>query len=127
MAYAETVASLQLAGPVESDVVGPKSVYEGGQVKYSVFFDKSDGMMDCGVVFDAGSTELSADLEKVAVASGAVERSGGLSDSARSLKQMKMSLAGQAEYIRLVHPFLAGDGAAEIMRAAGAREWDKGA
>jgi hypothetical protein len=66
-------------------------------------------------------------LEDVALAAGVVGLRGRVSYSARNLKQLRKSLLGQAEYVRLVHPILADSPTEALMRRTGAREWSKGA
>jgi hypothetical protein len=68
------------------------------------------------------------DIEPLAIVTGVVEKCGGISYSARNLKQLRKSLLGQADYVQRVHPFLNDTATAEdLMRQAGAREWNKGA
>ncbi|MFG3370522.1 hypothetical protein ACGF0K_36935 [Streptomyces sp. NPDC048156] len=124
-AYVELADELPLVGPVESDLVGPSTSYAGGQIEYSIFLDRREGVVFCTVELDSVSSRLRAGLEEVAVASGVVERRGRISESARNMKQMKKSLLGQVEYVRLVHSVLSGEGAEQVMRDAGAKESPK--
>jgi hypothetical protein len=122
--YAGVVSELRLTGPVEANRYIPASTYTGDGVEYSVKFDDRAGTLRCWVTIRAKSAELTAEVEVIAAAAGVVERPGGISHSARNLKQMRKSLIAQAECVALVHPFLsAGAGAAEeLMRQAGAGE-----
>jgi hypothetical protein len=125
-AYAETASSLGLAGPTETEHVLPVSTYQGGGVEYQVGLDFREGSVECRASTETESVAFTAGIEDLALASGVVELRGRVSYSARNLKQLRKSLLGQAEYVRLVHPFLADSAAEDLMRQAGAREWSKG-
>lgn len=127
-AYAETAAVLGLSGPTETELVLPVSAYKGGGVEYEIGLDFREGGVECSVSTQTESVTLTVDIEPLAIAAGVVEKQGGISYSARNLKQLRKSLQGQAGYVRRVHPFLADSATAEaLMRQAGAREWRKGA
>ncbi|MFC4033344.1 hypothetical protein ACFO3J_17875 [Streptomyces polygonati] len=66
---------------------------------------------------------LRCDVEILALAAGVVERRGGISYSAASLRALRRSLEGQADYVRRVHPTLVDGKGPEMMRKAGAREY----
>jgi hypothetical protein len=68
---------------------------------------------------------LTVDIESLAIAAGIVDKRGGISYSARNLKQLRKSLLGQAGYVRRVHPLLTDEETEDLMRRAGAREWDR--
>jgi hypothetical protein len=126
-AYEETAAALGLSGPTETELVLPVSTYMTGRVKYEIQMDRREGVVECSVSTETGSVILTVSIESLAIAAQVVEKRGGLSYSARNLKQLRKSLQGQAAYIEHVHPFLADDSLAdELMRKAGAREWNKG-
>jgi hypothetical protein len=124
-AYAVTKSSLGLSGPAEDEHVIPVSIYKGGGVEYQIGLDPREGTVECNVSIAAESVTLTASIEDLALAAGAVELRGRLSYSARNLKQLRKSLSGQADYVRLVHPFLSGSAAEDLMRQAGAREWSR--
>jgi len=123
--YAETAVALGLSGPVETTFVLPVSAYKGGGVEYEVALDFREGGVNCSVSFEVDSvTTLKLDIEPLAIAAGVVEKRGGLSYSARNLKQLRKSLLGQAGYVQRVHPLLTDAATIEdLMRRAGAREW----
>lgn len=123
-----TAGELGLTGPAETGRVMPRAVYKGDGVDYRIGLDDSDGTVECSARIETDTLALTADIEALAIAAGVVEKRGGISYSARNLKQLRKSLQGQADYIRRVHPFLTDATRAEnLMRQAGAREWTKGA
>ncbi|MEU0412950.1 hypothetical protein ABZ307_34730 [Streptomyces griseorubiginosus] len=125
--YADAATVLGLSGPTETELILPVSAYRGGAVVYEVSLDIKEGV-ECSVSLDAESVTLTVDVELLAIAAGVVERRGGISTSARNLRQLRKSLQGQADYLQRVHLFLTDAATAEdLMRRAGAREWDKGA
>ncbi|MDV9176639.1 hypothetical protein R6V09_41750 [Streptomyces sp. W16] len=126
-AYAETAAALGLSGPVETTLVLPVSAYKGGGLEYEVALNFREGGVGCGVSFDVDPViTLTVDIEPLAIAAGVVEKRGGISYSARNLKQLRKSLVGQAGYVQRVHPLLTDAATTEdLMRRAGAREWHR--
>lgn len=123
---AAMAASLGLTGPEEEDVVMPSSRYKGTVVEYWISLDYAEGTVGCRAVIDAEAYLLTVDLEPLAITAGVVEKRGGISFSARNLKQLGKSLLGHADYIQRVHPFLSEPaGAEDLMRHAGARQWPK--
>ncbi|MER5449908.1 hypothetical protein ABT065_30445 [Streptomyces sp. NPDC002764] len=64
---------------------------------------------------------LTVDIEPLAITAGVVEKRGGISYSARNLKQMRKSLLGQAGYVRRVHPLLTDAATIEDPDEAGRR------
>lgn len=127
-ACAPTAATVGLTGPEETERVMPRASYTGAGVEYRIRLDDSDGTVECSAKIETDTVRLTADIEALAIAAGVVEKRGGVSYSARNLKQLRKSLQGQAEYIQRVHPFLAVSATAEgLMRQADAREWNKGA
>ena len=125
-AYAEAAGALGLTGPTETEHVMPVSTYTDGGVEYQIRLDFREGAVECSAGIETESVTFTAGIEDLALAAGVVELRGRVSYSARNLKQLRKSLLGQAEYVRLVHPFLADSGAEGLMRQAGAREWNKG-
>jgi hypothetical protein len=124
--YAETAATLGLSGPAETEQVLPASTYKDGGVAYEVVLDFGEGAVECQVRLRTDSVTLTVDIEPLAIAVGVVEKRGGISYSARNLKQMRKSLQGQADYVQRVHRFLTdADAAEELIRQAGAREWSQ--
>ncbi|SEC20216.1 hypothetical protein SAMN05216489_00144 [Streptomyces sp. 3213] len=122
--YAETAAALELSGPVETTHVLPVSAYKRGALAYRVSLDFREGAVECDVSFTTDSLTFTVDIEPLAIAAGVVEKRGGISYSARNLKQMRKSLLGQAGYVQRVHPLLTDATTIEdLMRRAGAREW----
>ncbi|MEU5893771.1 hypothetical protein ABZ835_44225 [Streptomyces sp. NPDC047461] len=118
--------SLGLTGPEEEDVVMPCARYKGPVVEYWISLDYAEGTMNCSTVINTGAYLLTVDLEPLAITAGVVEKRGGISFSARNLKQLRKSLLGHADYVPRVHPLLAEPAAAEdLMRQAGARQWTK--
>ncbi|WP_146608167.1 hypothetical protein [Streptomyces sp. NTH33] len=126
-AYAEAASSLGLTGPAEAEQVMPVSAYRCGGVEYQIGLGFRDGVVECSASTETESVAFTASIEDLALAAGVVDLRGRVSYSARNLKQLRKSLLGQAEYVRLVHPFLAGPAAEGLMRQAGARQWSKGA
>jgi hypothetical protein len=105
--YAETAVDLGLSGPVETTFVLPVSTYKGGGVEYEVALDFREGGVNCSVSFEVDSvTTLTMDIEPLAIAAGVVDKRGGISYSARKLKQLRKSLLGQTGYVQRVHPLL---------------------
>ncbi|MFF8352981.1 hypothetical protein ACF063_05975 [Streptomyces chartreusis] len=125
---APTAASLGLTGPEEEDVVMPCARYKGAVVEYWISLDYSEGSMGCSAVINTEAYLLTVDLEPLAITAGVVDKRGGISFSARNLKQLRKSLLGHADYVSRVHPFLDDTAAAaeDLMRRAGARQWTKG-
>ncbi|MFI9176316.1 hypothetical protein [Streptomyces lincolnensis] len=127
-ACASAAAALGLTGPQESQRVMPRADYKSAGVEYRVRLDDSDATVECSVKIETDTVRLTVGIEELAIAAGVVEKRGGISYSARNLKQLRKSLHGQADYLQQVHPFLADAAAAEqLMRQAGAREWNKDA
>jgi hypothetical protein len=124
-AYAGTAGSLRLAGPVETENVLPVSTYTGGGVEYSVELDVREGYVDCVVGTETETVDFTVNVEQLALTAGVIEVRGKISYSARNLTQLRKSLSGQAGYVRLVHPLLAGKATEALMRRAGARAWKK--
>ncbi|MFJ9707168.1 hypothetical protein [Streptomyces sp. NPDC101234] len=124
-AYAETAGSLGLTGPAETENVIPVSAYAGGGVEYSIGLDVRAGTVDCTVGTESESVAFTVYIEEPALAVGAIEVRGRISYSARNHSQLRKSLLGQAEYVRLVHPLLAAAATDELMRQAGAGERKK--
>ena len=128
-ACADIADRLGLEGPGETESGPPLAVatYTGSGVTYDVVLGLWDGYVEIHACRETPSTLCKVSVEKLAVAAGAVDRPGGVSFSARSLRQMKKSLAGQLRYVELVHPLVTGDAeaAVELMRRADAREWSK--
>lgn len=123
---APLAASLGLAGPEEEDVVMPCARYQAPVVEYWIRLDCAEGTMNCCAVINTEAHLLTVDLEPLAIAAGVAEKRGGISFSARNLKQLRKSLLGHADYVQRVHPLLAEPAAAEdLMRRAGARQWTK--
>lgn len=125
--FAEVAEKWQLEGPSERESRLPcvTSGYTGSGVTYECYFEWFEVHTKITVSLATGSGSLKVDVEPLAVAAGVVEKRGGVSYSARNVKQMKKSLAGQLAYVELVHPLLSQDpeSAVELMRKAGAREW----
>ncbi|MGW1563359.1 hypothetical protein ACWCQ1_43775 [Streptomyces sp. NPDC002144] len=122
--YAETAAAVGLSGPTETERIMPASNYQGDGAAYDVTLDVREGGVKCSVSFQTDAVSLTVDIEPLAIAAGIVDKRGGVSYSARNLKQLRKSLLGQADYVRRVHPLLTdADTTEELMRRAGAREW----
>lgn len=103
----------------------PVAAYKGDGVSYRVRLDDTEGSVECGVMVETDTGMLTTDIETLALAVRAVDRRGAVSYSARNVEQLRKSLLGQAEYVRLVHPFLTGGDPEGVLRRAGAREWRK--
>jgi hypothetical protein len=89
--------------------------------------DYMEGTVECRVTLQADTYFLTVEIEPLAITAGVVEKRGGISFSARTQKQLRKSLQGQADYVQRVHPFLPdADAAEKLMRQAGARTWCKG-
>ncbi|MEV7391336.1 hypothetical protein [Streptomyces sp. NPDC091215] len=101
------------------------STYVGRGVEYGIGLDAREGTVDCTVGTESESVAFTVYIEELALAVGAIEARGRISYSARNLNQLRKSLQGQAEYVRLVHPLLAATATDELMRQAGAREQKK--
>ncbi|WP_328778439.1 hypothetical protein OIE52_47105 [Streptomyces canus] len=124
-ACAPTAATLGLTGPEETERVMPRATYKGAYVEYRIRLDDSDATVECSAKIETDTVRLTAGIEALAIAAGVVEKRGGISYSARNLKQLRKSLQGQADYLQRVHPFFADATTAEsLMRQAGAREWN---
>ncbi|MBO4254226.1 hypothetical protein [Streptomyces griseorubiginosus] len=125
--YAETAAAAGLTGPTETERILPVSRYKGGGVEYAVSLDVREGAVECDVSFTTDALSFTVDIEPLAIAAGIVDKRGGISYSARNLKQLHKSLLDQAYYVRRVHPLLTADAATteDLMRRARAREWHR--
>lgn len=121
-AFAEVAEKLGLEGPTEVDrpygLPIAEATYTHGGLEYEAFLEQWEGYVTIKVQLKTDTHSLSADIEPLAIAAGIVEKRGGVSFSARGLKQMRKSLAGQLAYVELVHPLLTGDAdsAAELLR-----------
>ncbi|WP_030043243.1 hypothetical protein [Streptomyces resistomycificus] len=126
---ADAAARLGLDGPDERASDRPLAVaaYTGSGVTYEVVLGLWDGHVEIHACRETESTLCKVSVERLTVAAGVVDRRGRVSFGARSLRQMRKSLAGQVRYVELVHPLVAGDAdaAVELMRGADAREWSK--
>lgn len=122
-AFAEVVADLGLKVLGSSGVVLPLCAFSGRGVRYEIGFDAREASVECRVKKLMEFSLLTASIEDIAITAGVVEGRGGLSYSARNVKQLRNSLTGQARYIRLVHPFLIQSEAEDLLRRSGAREW----
>ncbi|MDN3029410.1 hypothetical protein [Streptomyces sp. S.PB5] len=126
-ACAPAVAGLGLTGPDESDEIMPCSDYKGAVVEYRLRLNESEGTVGCSAMTETDTIMLTLDIEPLAMAVGVVEKRGGVSYSARNLRQLRKSLQGLVDYVQRVHPFFTDAATAQnVMRQAGAREWRKG-
>ncbi|MFD4503289.1 hypothetical protein [Streptomyces sp. NPDC058457] len=126
-AFAEVAQRLGLDGPGggEGDRHLAVATYAGSGVTYKAVLGLWQGDVEIHVCRTTPLTECKVGIEGLAVTAGVVDRRGGVSFGARSLRQLRRSLAGQVRYVELVHPLVSGDPdtALSLMRAAGAREW----
>ena len=122
-AYAETAARLDFVGPEERQDVIPVSSYKVNELAYEVLLDIREGTVATQAKVETDAIYLTMDIEALALALNVVEKRGGFSRSARGMKQMKKSLAGQVVYVELLHPLLSGGKAEKVMLQAGARRW----
>lgn len=126
-AFAEVAGRLGLQGPGEGERDRHLAVatYTGSGVRYRVVLGLWDGDVETQVCRDTGATECKVGIGKLAVAAGVLDSR--VSFGARSLRQLRKSLAGQVRCIELVHPLVSGEleAAVTLMRAAGAREWSR--
>ncbi|NNN35263.1 hypothetical protein HLK59_33845 [Streptomyces sp. S3(2020)] len=120
-AFAEVAGRLGLDGPEEdaADRHLAVATYAGTGVRYTVVLGLWAGDVEIHVCRETPSTECKIGVEKLALAAGVAGPPDGVSFGARSLRQLRKSLAGQVRYVELVHPHVS----VELMRAAGAREW----
>lgn len=126
-AFAEVADRLGLEGPGEGarDRHLAVATYAGSGVQYTVVLGLWDGDVEIHVCRETGLTECKVGIGKLALAAGvAGDR---VSFGARSLRQLRKSLAGQVRCVELVHPLVSGEpeAAVALMRAAGAREWSR--
>ncbi|MFE4177250.1 hypothetical protein ACFRR7_35305 [Streptomyces sp. NPDC056909] len=121
--FVEVVADLGLSVLGASGTVLPVYAFGGQGFRCEVGFDTQEADVECRVKILAQFSVLTASIEEIAITAGVVGGRGGLSYSARNAKQLRNSLAGQARYVRLVHPFLIESEAEDLLRRAGAREW----
>ncbi|WP_406439759.1 hypothetical protein OHB00_31665 [Streptomyces sp. NBC_00631] len=128
-AFAAVAQRLGLDGPVggEEDRHLAVATFAGSGVAYKVVLGLWQGDVEIHVCRRTALTECKVGIEGLAVTAGVVDRRGGVSFGARSLRQLRRSLAGQVRYVELVHPLVSGDPATalSLMRAAGAREWHR--
>ncbi|MDN3024473.1 hypothetical protein [Streptomyces sp. S.PB5] len=124
-AFADVAGRLGLDGPGEGERDRHLAVatYTGSGVRYQVVLGLWDGDVEIHACRDTGLTECKVGIGKLAVAAGVA--GGRVSFGARSLRQLRKSLAEQVRCLELVHPLVSGEPgpAVELMRAAGAREW----
>ncbi|MEU6371826.1 hypothetical protein [Streptomyces sp. NPDC046909] len=104
--FADLADELKLTGPEENELVLPCSIYKGSGVEYRIMLNDLEGRVGCTIKIQADTVSLTADIEPLAIVSGAVEKRGGISYSARNQNQLQKSLLGLADYVRRVHPFL---------------------
>ncbi|MFJ3665436.1 hypothetical protein ACIPSE_03170 [Streptomyces sp. NPDC090106] len=122
-AFTGVAERLGLDGPGEEEADRHLAVatYAGAGVRYKVVLGLWAGDVEIHVCRETPSSECKVGIEKLAVAAGVVDRGGAASFGARSVRQLRKSLAGQVRYVELVHPLVS----VELMRAAGAREWSR--
>ncbi|MFG2940590.1 hypothetical protein [Streptomyces sp. NPDC048282] len=128
-AFAGVAERLGLDGPGET---GPDrhlavATYIGPAVTYKIVLGLWQGDVEIHACRRTALTECKVGVEGLALAAGVISRRGEVSFGARTLRQLRRSLTGQVRYVELVHPLLSGDpdSALALMRAAGAREWQR--
>ncbi|MEU6371827.1 hypothetical protein [Streptomyces sp. NPDC046909] len=123
LAYSGVSARLGFVGPEENLDVVPAATYRGDGLVYEVCLDWRAGDVDTWVDFRSDAYLFHVGLEALALSLEIVEKRGGISYSARNLKQMKNSLEGQAAYVDLVHPIIAAGEVERLMVEAGAQRF----
>ncbi|MFG2964191.1 hypothetical protein ACGFZS_13015 [Streptomyces sp. NPDC048288] len=128
-AFAGVAERLGLDGPGEAETDRHLAVatYIGSAVTYKVVLGLWQGDVEIHACRRTALTECKVGVEGLALAAGVVDRPGRVSFGARTLRQLRRSLTGQVRYLELVHPVVSGDPdtAFALMRAAGAREWQR--
>ncbi|MFD7698417.1 hypothetical protein [Streptomyces sp. NPDC059805] len=122
-AYSGPLIRIGLDWPEETHDVMPVSSYRARELAYDVFLDVREGTVGTAVKVVTDDIYLSIDVEALALALEIVEKRGGFSRSARSLKQLRKSLEGQAAYVEMLHPLLRDGEAERVVTQAGARRW----
>ncbi|MDG4858505.1 hypothetical protein P8605_10130 [Streptomyces sp. T-3] len=123
--FAEVVAELGLEGPENDDtmVLFPVVRYRTDGVRYDFGIDVREHYSVARVSLRTASGALTMNLMDLAEALGAVDRIG---PEFRTRKgRMKDSPGLNVPLVRLLHPFVTGEGAEELMRAAGAKEYTR--
>ncbi|MEU4237643.1 hypothetical protein [Actinoplanes sp. NPDC026619] len=110
---------LGLTGPAGVD---PAAVsYSGPDVSYTITLDPATGTVSTVVARDLDGVRLTADLPAL-VRGAALGNPAAVPCGARSLPEMRATVAAQAVYVRRLQPYLTALNAMPLMRAAHARE-----
>lgn len=124
-AFAGLAEEFGLAGPEESQLVLESVSYYKGALEYEIYHDPSEHSVHTQVEFVLETARLTVDLGKLVHAAG-LGPAEQVKDSAHTVANMQRSLATQVEFVRRLHPLLVADGAEDLIRKAGAREWRRG-
>jgi hypothetical protein len=96
--------------------------YRSPRLTYRVCLSLEDHAVSTAVHLAGEEETLVSYLEEVVPATGLGSRQS-VPTSAHTLHGMQGSLSAQAEWVRRLHPVIAGPGGAELLRRAGARRW----
>jgi len=102
---------------------GPALVcYTGDGLDYRIVFDQDAQLVTTSVGADLGTVRLTADLPDL-VAGAALAPAGAVRCAARTLHELRATVATQAGFVRRLQPYLSPLNVLPLMRAAHAREY----
>lgn len=113
-----------LSGPAYDDLVLLTVTFTSPVARYSVMLDPADKLVLTQVAMDVGAKTLVADLADL-VQAAELGSPGVVSQSAYTLTGLRKALSSQAGYLRLIHLRVEAESALALLRAAGAREWNR--
>lgn len=122
-AFGFLVSEFGLVGPEHQGNVMPVVAFVGTGIRYRIMLDPDDKIVMTRVEVDLDAKRLVAELENLVQASG-LDAPNLVAYSARTLNSLRHALEKQAEYVRLLQPFMNSGSVVGLMKAANAREWN---
>jgi hypothetical protein len=123
-AFAGMAEEFGLEGPEEDNVVLAGITFSKGALKYEIVHDPQSHSVETHVAYELESSLLTVGLASLVLAAG-LGPAEQVKDSAHTVSNMHRSLETQVDFARKLHPLLVSDGAVDLMRKAGAREWHR--
>jgi hypothetical protein len=114
------VDEFSMSGPERSQVVLPTVSYTDGHLRCRILLE--DMSVTTRLELEDDVIRRVADLDQVVRAAklGSVNE---VVRVAHTMRGLKLALQSQAEFLRKLHPLLAGATASELLDEAGARKW----
>ena len=120
VAFAFLIEEYGLSRPAGT---GPALVcFTGDGLDYRIMFDEDAQLVTTSVGADLGTVRLTADLPDL-VAGAALASAGVVRCAARTLPELRATVAAQAVFVRRLQPYLSPLNVLPLMRAAHAREY----